>query len=52
MVLLLVLNAGIVMDRESLIKALWRNTVVEEANLNVHRLAQLGSDLMMVENFR
>lgn len=36
LLLLLVRNSGQVMDRESLIKALWPNTVVEEANLNVH----------------
>src|SRR5688500_6997874 len=37
--LLLVRKSGQVMDRESLIKALWPNTIVEEANLNVHILA-------------
>jgi Tol biopolymer transport system component/DNA-binding winged helix-turn-helix (wHTH) protein len=36
LLLLLVRNAGQLMDRESLISALWPNTVVEEANLNVH----------------
>src|SRR5262249_14959868 len=36
LLLLLAQNSGHVMDRESLIKALWPNTVVEEANLNVH----------------
>ena len=36
LLLLLVRNPGQVMNRESLIKALWPNTVVEEANLNVH----------------
>jgi Tol biopolymer transport system component/DNA-binding winged helix-turn-helix (wHTH) protein len=36
LLLLLAQNSGQVMDRESLIKALWPNTVVEEANLNVH----------------
>src|SRR5215813_4570846 len=36
LLLLLVQNPGLVMDRESLIKALWPDTVVEEANLNVH----------------
>ncbi len=36
LLLLLLQNAGRVMDRETLIKALWPNTVVEEANLNVH----------------
>jgi Tol biopolymer transport system component/DNA-binding winged helix-turn-helix (wHTH) protein len=36
LLLLLVRNSGHVMDRESLIKALWPDTVVEEANLNVH----------------
>src|SRR5262245_25747449 len=36
LLLLLVQNQGQVMNRESLIKALWPNTVVEEANLNVH----------------
>lgn len=36
LLLLLVRNSGQVMDRESLIKALWPNTIVEEANLNVH----------------
>ena len=36
LLLLLVQNPGQVMNRESLIKALWPNTVVEEANLNVH----------------
>jgi Tol biopolymer transport system component/DNA-binding winged helix-turn-helix (wHTH) protein len=36
LLLLLVQNAGQVMSRESLIKALWPDTVVEEANLNVH----------------
>ena len=34
--LLLLQNSGRVMDRETLIKALWPDTVVEEANLNVH----------------
>src|SRR5581483_11058825 len=33
---LLVRHSGQVMGRENLIKALWPNTVVEEANLNVH----------------
>lgn len=36
LLLLLVRNPGQVMERERLIKALWPNTVVEEANLNVH----------------
>src|SRR5262245_19732893 len=36
LLLLLVQNSGQVMNRESLIKSLWPNTVVEEANLNVH----------------
>ena len=36
LLLLLVQNSGQVLNRESLIKALWPNTVVEEANLNVH----------------
>src|SRR5262245_20865751 len=36
LLLLLAQNPGRVMNRESLIKALWPNTVVEEANLNVH----------------
>src|SRR5499426_3586347 len=36
LLLLLARNPGQVMNRESLIKALWPNTVVEEANLNVH----------------
>ena len=36
LLLLLVQNPGQVMNRESLFKALWPNTVVEEANLNVH----------------
>jgi Tol biopolymer transport system component/DNA-binding winged helix-turn-helix (wHTH) protein len=36
LLLLLVQNPGQVMNRESLIKSLWPNTVVEEANLNVH----------------
>jgi Tol biopolymer transport system component/DNA-binding winged helix-turn-helix (wHTH) protein len=36
LLLLLVRNAGQLMDRERLISALWPNTVVEEANLNVH----------------
>jgi Tol biopolymer transport system component/DNA-binding winged helix-turn-helix (wHTH) protein len=36
LLLLLVRSSGKVMDRESLIKALWPKTVVEEANLNVH----------------
>ena len=36
LLLLLVRNSGQVMERESLIKSLWPNTVVEEANLNVH----------------
>ena len=36
LLLLLVKNQGQVMPREALIKALWPNTVVEEANLNVH----------------
>jgi Tol biopolymer transport system component/DNA-binding winged helix-turn-helix (wHTH) protein len=33
---LLVRNAGQPVSREDLLKALWPNTVVEEANLNVH----------------
>ncbi len=36
LLLLLVRNHGNVMSRESLIKSLWPNTIVEEANLNVH----------------
>src|SRR5215510_12784854 len=36
LLLLLVQNPGQVMNRESLIRALWPNTVVEDANLNVH----------------
>jgi Tol biopolymer transport system component/DNA-binding winged helix-turn-helix (wHTH) protein len=36
LLLLLVRGSGKLMDRESLIKALWPKTVVEEANLNVH----------------
>jgi Tol biopolymer transport system component/DNA-binding winged helix-turn-helix (wHTH) protein len=36
LLLLLAQNPGRVMSRESLIKSLWPNTVVEEANLNVH----------------
>lgn len=36
LLLLLVQHAGQVMERERLIKALWPNTIVEEANLNVH----------------
>src|SRR5262245_13011340 len=36
LLLLLVRNSGQVLDRERLIKSLWPNTVVEEANLNVH----------------
>ncbi len=36
LLLLLVKSSGKIMDRESLIKALWPRTVVEEANLNVH----------------
>src|SRR5215813_14094779 len=36
LLLLLVQNPGQVMNRENLIKALWPDTVVEEANLNVH----------------
>lgn len=36
LLLLLLRNSGKVMDRESLIRALWPNTIVEEANLNVH----------------
>src|SRR5262245_16565756 len=36
LLLLLVQNPGQIMNRENLIKALWPNTVVEEANLNVH----------------
>lgn len=36
LLLLLVRNSGQILDRESLLKALWPNTVVEEANLNVH----------------
>lgn len=36
LLLLLVRNAGQVMEREQLIRSLWPNTVVEEANLNVH----------------
>jgi Tol biopolymer transport system component/DNA-binding winged helix-turn-helix (wHTH) protein len=36
LLLLLVRSSGKLMDRETLIKALWPKTVVEEANLNVH----------------
>ncbi|HKQ74832.1 MAG TPA: winged helix-turn-helix domain-containing protein [Blastocatellia bacterium] len=36
LLMLLVQNPGQVMNRESLIRALWPNTVVEDANLNVH----------------
>jgi Tol biopolymer transport system component/DNA-binding winged helix-turn-helix (wHTH) protein len=36
LLLLLVRNSGQVMGREKLLKALWPNTIVEEANLNVH----------------
>ncbi len=36
LLLLLVKNQGQIMPREALIKALWPNTIVEEANLNVH----------------
>ncbi len=36
LLLLLVCQAGQPLGRESLIKSLWPNTVVEEANLNVH----------------
>lgn len=36
LLLLLVQHAGQVMERERLIKSLWPNTIVEEANLNVH----------------
>jgi len=36
LLLLLVEHSGQVMERESLIKALWPDTIVEEANLNVH----------------
>ena len=36
LLLLLVCNSGQVMGREVLLKALWPNTIVEEANLNVH----------------
>ncbi|HZS03591.1 MAG TPA: winged helix-turn-helix domain-containing protein [Blastocatellia bacterium] len=36
LLLLLARNAGQVMDREGLISTLWPDTVVEEANLNVH----------------
>jgi Tol biopolymer transport system component/DNA-binding winged helix-turn-helix (wHTH) protein len=36
LLMLLVRNPGQVMNREGLIKALWPDTVVEEANLNVH----------------
>ncbi len=36
LLLLLVRSSGQVLGRESLIKSLWPNTVVEEANLNVH----------------
>ncbi len=36
LLLLLVQNPGHLMNRESLIRALWPNTVVEDANLNVH----------------
>ncbi len=36
LLLLLVRNSGQVMNRESLMEALWPDTVVEEANLNVH----------------
>jgi Tol biopolymer transport system component/DNA-binding winged helix-turn-helix (wHTH) protein len=36
LLMLLVQNPGRVMNREGLIKALWPDTVVEEANLNVH----------------
>jgi Tol biopolymer transport system component/DNA-binding winged helix-turn-helix (wHTH) protein len=36
LLLLLVRNAGQPLGRENLIKSIWPNTVVEEANLNVH----------------
>lgn len=36
LLLLLVRNSGQVMGRENLLKSLWPNTIVEEANLNVH----------------
>jgi Tol biopolymer transport system component/DNA-binding winged helix-turn-helix (wHTH) protein len=55
LLLLLVQNPGQVMNRESLIKALWPNTVVEEANLNVHisalrkALAESGAEQHFIE---
>src|SRR5215813_2195139 len=55
LLLLLVQNPGQVMNRESLIKALWPNTVVEEANLNVHisalrkALAEGGAEQHFIE---
>jgi len=55
LLLLLVQNPGQVMNRESLIKALWPNTVVEEANLNVHisalrkALAESGGEQHFIE---
>ncbi len=55
LLLLLVQNPGQVMNRESLIKALWPNTVVEEANLNVHisalrkALAENAGELHFIE---
>src|SRR5215510_5601688 len=55
LLLLLAQNPGRVMSRENLIKALWPNTVVEEANLNVHisalrkALAESAGDQHFIE---
>src|SRR5215207_8559696 len=55
LLLLLVRNSGQVMGREVLLKSLWPNTIVEEANLNVHIsalrkvLAEGSSELQFIE---
>lgn len=53
LLLLLVRNAGQALERESLIKSIWPNTVVEEANLNVHisALRKILSDSSSEQNY-
>lgn len=53
LLLLLVCNAGQPLGRENLIKSIWPNTVVEEANLNVHisALRKILSDSSSEQNY-
>lgn len=53
LLLLLVSNAGQPLGRENLIKSIWPNTVVEEANLNVHvsALRKILSDSSGEQNY-